>query len=102
MCVGYVYLLLSVWTESQKEEEEGEEEEDDDDMGNYQTDDEDDEDSDKDMGVETEDGDEADSLKLQKLAARVGNFFFNRILKVLALHIWHYIIHGWKKYCVID
>lgn len=46
-------------------------------MGNYQSDDEDDgDDSDKDMGVETEDGDEADSLKLQKLAARVGILYF--------------------------
>ncbi|KAL8487473.1 hypothetical protein ACS0TY_023515 [Phlomoides rotata] len=61
--------------EAQKEEEDDEEEEDDDDMGNYQTDDEDDgDDSDKDMGVETEDGDEADSLKLQKLAARAKAF----------------------------
>ncbi|KAI3459723.1 hypothetical protein Pfo_016386 [Paulownia fortunei] len=60
--------------ESAKEEEE-EDGEDDDDMGNFQTDDEDDgDDSDKDMGVDAEDGDEAESLKLQKLAARAKAF----------------------------
>lgn len=45
-------------------------------MGNLQSDDEDDgDDSDKEMGVDVEEGDEAESLKLQKLAARVCIFF---------------------------
>ncbi|KAK4483373.1 hypothetical protein RD792_010559 [Penstemon davidsonii] len=59
--------------EAAKEEEEGE---DDDDMDNFQTDDEDDDgdDSDKDMGVDAEEGDEAESLNLQKLAARAKAF----------------------------
>ncbi|OVA18810.1 Importin-beta [Macleaya cordata] len=49
---------------------------DDDDMDGFQTDDEDeDEDgSDKEMGVEAEDGDEADSVRLQKLAAQARSF----------------------------
>ncbi|CAA0808845.1 Importin beta-like SAD2 [Striga hermonthica] len=61
--------------ESAKEEEE-EEGEDDDDMDNFQTEDEDDDevDSDKDMGLDAEDGDEAESAKLQKLAARAKAF----------------------------
>ncbi|XP_073134162.1 importin beta-like SAD2 [Henckelia pumila] len=58
--------------EAAKEEDE-EEDDDDDDMENFQTDD-DDDDSDKEMGVDAEDGDEADSLKLQKLAARAKAF----------------------------
>lgn len=43
-------------------------------MSNFQTDDDDDgDDTDKEMGVDAEEGDEAESLKLQKMAARVGN-----------------------------
>ncbi|XP_050214915.1 importin beta-like SAD2 isoform X2 [Mercurialis annua] len=60
--------------EAAKEEEE-EEAEDDDDMDGFQTDDDEDADgSDKDMGVDGEDGDEADSIKLQKLAAQAKSF----------------------------
>ncbi|KAL1557023.1 secondary alcohol dehydrogenase (SADH2) [Salvia divinorum] len=58
---------------AKEEEEDGEDE--DDDMNNFQTDDEEDgDDSDKEMGVDAEDGDEAESLKLQKLAARAKAF----------------------------
>lgn len=58
-----------VVAEAAKEEEA----EDDDDMDGFQTDDDDDfgDGSDKEMGVDAEDGDEADSMKLQKLAAQV-------------------------------
>ncbi|KAK4857316.1 hypothetical protein QYF36_026845 [Acer negundo] len=57
--------------ESAKEEEA----EDDDDMDGFQTDDEDDGDgSDKEMGVDAEDGDEANSIRLQKLAAQARSF----------------------------
>ncbi|KAJ4968064.1 hypothetical protein NE237_014765 [Protea cynaroides] len=53
-----------------------EEEGDDDDMNGFQTDDEeeDDDGSDKEMGVDVEDGDEADSARLQKLAAQAKSF----------------------------
>ncbi|CAN1251411.1 Importin beta-like SAD2 [Linum perenne] len=53
-----------------------EEAEDDDDMDGFQTDDEDEDvdGSDKEMGDDAEDGDEADSLKLQKLAAQAKSF----------------------------
>ncbi|XP_034903469.1 importin beta-like SAD2 isoform X1 [Populus alba] len=46
------------------------------DMGGFQTDDEDDDGdgSDKEMGVDAEDGDEADSIKLHKLAAQAKSF----------------------------
>ncbi|XP_042007159.1 importin beta-like SAD2 isoform X2 [Salvia splendens] len=58
-----------------KEEEEDGEDEEDDDMSNFQTDDEEDgDDSDKEMGVDAEDGGEAESLKLQKLAAKAKAF----------------------------
>lgn len=45
-------------------------------MDGFQTDDEDEDvdGSDKEMGVDAEDGDEADSLRLQKLAAQVCEF----------------------------
>jgi hypothetical protein len=61
--------LYTYWAEAAKEEEA----EDDDDMDGFQTDDEEDdgEGSDKEMGVDTEDGDEADSIRLQKLAEQV-------------------------------
>lgn len=55
-------------------------------MSNFQTDDDDDgDDTDKEMGVDAEEGDEAESLKLQKLAARVGNtnVFIGPLKKVL-------------------
>ncbi|XP_035547544.1 importin beta-like SAD2 isoform X2 [Juglans regia] len=53
-----------------------EEAEDDDDMDGFQTDDEEDDGdvSDKEMGVDTEDGDEADSIRLQKLAEQAKAF----------------------------
>ncbi|XP_023881797.2 importin beta-like SAD2 isoform X2 [Quercus suber] len=59
--------------EAAKEEEA---EDDDDGMDGFQTDDEDDdgEGSDKEMGVDTEDGDEADSIRLQKLAEQAKAF----------------------------
>lgn len=63
------FLVYSIWAEAAKEEEA----EEDDDMDGFQTD-EDDIDgdgSDKEMGIDAEDGDEADSIKLQKLAAQV-------------------------------
>ena len=62
-------LLFFDSTESAKEEEG----EDDDDMDGLQTDDEDDDGdgSDKEMGLDAEDGDEADSIRLKKLAAQV-------------------------------
>ncbi|PPR97510.1 hypothetical protein GOBAR_AA23157 [Gossypium barbadense] len=53
-------------TEAAKEEEA----EDDDDMDGFQTDDDEDDGSDKEMGVDAEDEDEADSMRLQKLAAQ--------------------------------
>ncbi|KAF5182902.1 Importin beta-like sad2 [Thalictrum thalictroides] len=51
-------------------------EDDDDDMDGFQTDDEDDEEegSDREMGDDTENGDEADSIRLQKLAAQAKAF----------------------------
>ncbi|KAL3621644.1 secondary alcohol dehydrogenase (SADH2) [Castilleja foliolosa] len=58
--------------EAAKEEEE--EDEDIDDMDNYQTDDDEEAGSDKEMGLDAEDGDEADSIKLQKLAASAKSF----------------------------
>lgn len=49
-----------------------EEPEDDDDMDDgLETDDNEDDGSDKEMGVDAEDGDEANSLRLQRLAAQV-------------------------------
>lgn len=62
--------MYTYWAEAAKEEEA---EDDDDGMDGFQTDDEDDdgEGSDKEMGVDTEDGDEADSIRLQKLAEQV-------------------------------
>jgi len=66
-----------VGTEAAKEEEA----EDLDDMDGFQTDDEDDDadESDKEMGVDAEDGDEAESIKLQKLAAQVWSSSHNFI-----------------------
>ncbi|KAK9289014.1 hypothetical protein L1049_017485 [Liquidambar formosana] len=65
-------LDLLVAYKDQVAEAAKEEEAEDDDMDGFQSDDEDDDGdaSDKEMGVEAEDGDEADSLKLQKLAAQ--------------------------------
>ncbi|RZC47297.1 hypothetical protein C5167_040237 [Papaver somniferum] len=65
--------LLVAYKDQVAEAAKEEENADDDDMeGGFQTDDdeEDEDGSDRDMGVEAEDGDEADSLKLQKLAAQ--------------------------------
>ncbi|OAY52150.1 importin beta-like SAD2 isoform X1 [Manihot esculenta] len=67
--------LLVAYKDQVAEAAKEEEAEDDDDMDGFQTDDEDDGDgSDKDMGVDAEDGDEADSIKLQKLAAQAKAF----------------------------
>lgn len=62
-------ICLSSCLEAAKEDEA----EDDDDMNGLQTDEDDDEDdgSDKEMGDDAEEGDEADSTRLQKLAAQV-------------------------------
>ncbi|KAI3942266.1 hypothetical protein MKX01_026681, partial [Papaver californicum] len=64
--------LLVAYKDQVAEAAKEEENADDDDMEGFQTDDEeeDEDGSDRDMGVEAEDGDEADSLKLQKLAAQ--------------------------------
>ncbi|KAH9783928.1 Importin beta-like SAD2 [Citrus sinensis] len=64
--------LLVAYKEQVAEAAKDEEAEDDDDMDGFQTDDEDDDGdgSDKEMGVDAEDGDEADSIRLQKLAAQ--------------------------------
>lgn len=69
--------LLVAYKDQVAEAAKEEENADDDDMeGGFQTDDdeEDEDGSDRDMGVEAEDGDEADSLKLQKLAAQARSF----------------------------
>lgn len=68
-------FYFTCWMEEAAKEEEAE---DDDDMDGFQTDDEDEDgDSDKEMGFDAEEGDEADSIKLQKLAARVCNCNFS-------------------------
>lgn len=68
--------LLVAYKEQVAEAAKEEEAEDDDDMDGFQTDDEDEDadGSDKEMGVDAEDGDEADSNKLQKLAAQAKSF----------------------------
>ncbi|CAI0452218.1 unnamed protein product [Linum tenue] len=69
--------LLVAYKEQVAEAAKAEEAEADDDMDGPETDDDDDEDaddSDKEMGVDAEDGDEADSIKLQKLAAQAKAF----------------------------
>ncbi|CAB4263643.1 unnamed protein product [Prunus armeniaca] len=68
--------LLVAYKEQVAEAAKEEEAEDDDDMDGFQTDDDDDfgDGSDKEMGVDAEDGDEADSMKLQKLAAQAKSF----------------------------
>lgn len=63
-------LRLILLTEAAKEVDT----ENDDDMDGFQSD-EDDDGSDKEMGVDAEDGDEADSIRLQKLAAQVYSLF---------------------------
>ena len=65
--------VICVWPEAAKEEEA----EDDDDMDGFQTDDDNGDGSDKEMGVDAEDGDEADSIRLQKLAAQVCVLFWS-------------------------
>lgn len=68
--------LLVQYKDQVAEAAKEQEAEDDDDMDGFQTDDEDDDvdGSDKEMGLDTEDGDEADSIKLQKLAAQAKAF----------------------------
>ncbi|XP_048333366.1 importin beta-like SAD2 [Ziziphus jujuba] len=67
--------LLVAYKDQVAEAAKEEEAEDDDEMDGFQTDDEDEDDgSDKEMGVDAEDGDEADSLRLQKLAAQAKSF----------------------------
>ncbi|KAJ4833603.1 secondary alcohol dehydrogenase (SADH2) [Turnera subulata] len=69
--------LLVQYKDQVAEAANAQEAEDDDDMDGFQTDDEDDdgEGSDKEMGLDAEDGDEADSIKLQKLAAQLLFYF---------------------------
>ncbi|KAK0608367.1 hypothetical protein LWI29_029702 [Acer saccharum] len=67
--------LLVAYKDQVAESAKEEEAEDDDDMDGFQTDDEDEGDgSDKEMGVDAEDGDEANSIRLQKLAAQARSF----------------------------
>nr|XP_016482754.1 PREDICTED: importin beta-like SAD2 [Nicotiana tabacum] len=68
--------LLVAYKDQVAEAAKEEEVEDDDDMHGLQTDEDDDEDdgSDKEMGVDAEEGDEADSTRLQKLAAQAKAF----------------------------
>ncbi|XVE84540.1 hypothetical protein DITRI_Ditri17bG0021400 [Diplodiscus trichospermus] len=70
--------LLVAYKDQVAEAAKEEETEDDDDMDGFQTDDDGDGDgSDKEMGVDAEDGDEADSIRLQKLAAQAKAFRVN-------------------------
>ncbi|XP_075085279.1 importin beta-like SAD2 [Nicotiana tabacum] len=68
--------LLVAYKDQVAEAAKEDEAEDDDDMHGLQTDEDDDEDdgSDKEMGVDAEEGDEADSARLQKLAAQAKAF----------------------------
>ncbi|XP_010251770.1 PREDICTED: importin beta-like SAD2 [Nelumbo nucifera] len=68
--------LLVAYKEQVAEAAKEEDAEDDDDMDGFQSDDDDDENegSDREMGVDAEDGDEADSVRLQKLAAQAKAF----------------------------
>ncbi|XP_068332447.1 importin beta-like SAD2 [Pyrus communis] len=68
--------LLVAYKEQVAEAAKEEEPEDDDEMDGFQTDDDDEygDGSDKEMGLDNEDGDEADSVKLQKLAAQSKSF----------------------------
>ncbi|KAI4334803.1 hypothetical protein L6164_013512 [Bauhinia variegata] len=68
--------LLVAYKDQVAEAAKEEEVEDDDDMDGFQTDDEDEDGngSDREMGVDAEDGDEADSLKLKKLAEQARSF----------------------------
>ncbi|XP_016727428.1 importin beta-like SAD2 [Gossypium hirsutum] len=63
--------LLVAYKDQVAEAAKEEEAEDDDDMDGFQTNDDEDDGSDKEMGVDAEDEDEADSMRLQKLAAQV-------------------------------
>ncbi|OMP00310.1 hypothetical protein CCACVL1_03384 [Corchorus capsularis] len=71
--------LLVAYKDQVAEAAKEEDAEDDDDMDGFQTDDDDDDGdgSDKEMGVDAEDGDEADSIRLQKLAAQAKAFRAN-------------------------
>lgn len=68
--------LLVAYKDQVAEAAKEEEAEDDDDMDGFQTDDDEDDGdgSDKEMGIETEDGDEADSIRLRKLAEQAKAF----------------------------
>ncbi|GMJ01728.1 enhanced miRNA activity 1, SUPER SENSITIVE TO ABA AND DROUGHT2, UNARMED 9 [Hibiscus trionum] len=66
--------LLVAYKDQVAEAAKEEEAEDDDDMDGFQTDDDEEDGSDKEMGVDAEDEDEADSLRLQKLAAQAKAF----------------------------
>lgn len=80
--------MYTYWAEAAKEEEA---EDDDDGMDGFQTDDEDDDGdgSDKEMGVDTEDGDEADSVRLQKLAEQV---YFYLLLTLILWCVFYEIV----------
>ncbi|TYJ44895.1 hypothetical protein E1A91_A02G016800v1 [Gossypium mustelinum] len=69
--------LLVAYKDQVAEAAKEEEAEDDDDMDGFQTDDDEDDGSDKEMGVDAEDEDEADSMRLQKLAAQAKAFRTN-------------------------
>ncbi|XP_017633616.1 importin beta-like SAD2 [Gossypium arboreum] len=69
--------LLVAYKDQVAEAAKEEEAEDDDDMDGFQTDDDEDDGSDKEMGVDAEDEDEADSMRLQKLAAQAKAFCTN-------------------------
>ncbi|XWS35270.1 hypothetical protein CRYUN_Cryun21dG0111700 [Craigia yunnanensis] len=69
--------LLVAYKDQVAEAAKEEEAEDDDDMDGFQTDDDEGDGSDKEMGFDAEDGDEADSIRLQKLAAQAKAFCAN-------------------------
>ncbi|KAE8723860.1 Importin beta-like SAD2 [Hibiscus syriacus] len=69
--------LLVAYKDQVAEAAKEEEAEDDDDMDGFQTDDDNDDGSDREMGVDAEDDDEADSRRLQKLAAQAKAFRAN-------------------------
>ncbi|KAE8714491.1 Importin beta-like SAD2 [Hibiscus syriacus] len=66
--------LLVAYKDQIAEAAKEEEAEDDDDMDGFQTDDDDEDGSDREMGVDAEDENEADSLRLQKIAAQAKAF----------------------------
>ncbi|KAK1299968.1 hypothetical protein QJS10_CPB13g00661 [Acorus calamus] len=70
-------LLVAYKDQLAESEKEDGGDEDDDDMDGLQTDEDEEYDSDKEMGDDTEEGDEADSIRLQKLAAQAKAFHPN-------------------------